>query len=168
MLRALRRLAQAQAQAGAGTWSPSLPALPRSLLPARAPFGSVAAKTAATPPWARLPDRASEWALSRLRPNYDRLLGVRYGPRFTLINAVGVTQPRWARAMSLLLAEALTRGDPHVAWCFSSPITQVCVLVGWTGGGGGVRGTDGASGRPLAHPHSCPMHHLPQPPNQTS
>ncbi|RMZ56252.1 hypothetical protein APUTEX25_002442, partial [Auxenochlorella protothecoides] len=114
----------AQAQAGAGTWSPSLPALPRSLLPARAPFGSVAAKTAATPPWARLPDRASEWALSRLRPNYDRLLGVRYGPRFTLINAVGVTQPRWARAMSLLLAEALTRGDPHVAWCFSSPITQ--------------------------------------------
>lgn len=45
--------------------------------------------------------------------------------RVAIVNALYTTQPstHWARLVSLLLAEAVTRGDP-LAWCYRIPVTE--------------------------------------------
>ena len=56
--------------------------------------------------------------------SYDyRVLGHGYNARVTLLNALNARQDAWARALSEVLSDALSRGDSRVAWCFSSPIT---------------------------------------------
>lgn len=78
--------------------------------------------------WARarevLPKRL-EWASQAVKPASDWVLGTGYNARIAIINALYAMQSstHWTRLMYLLLAEAVTRGDP-LAWCYSTPITS--------------------------------------------
>jgi len=59
-----------------------------------------------------------------IRPSYEWNLGTGYNARIAIVNALFTTQPstHWARLISILVAEAVTRGDP-LSWCYYVPVT---------------------------------------------
>ncbi|KAL4519108.1 hypothetical protein Ndes2526A_g00212 [Nannochloris sp. 'desiccata'] len=59
-----------------------------------------------------------------IRPSYEWNLGTGYNARVAIVNALFTTQPstHWARLVSILVAEAVTRGDP-LSWCYYVPVT---------------------------------------------
>lgn len=86
------------------------------------PYSSFAARI---PAW---PEAALQHHLKRasqkFKPSYEWVLGTGYNARVAIINALYMMQPstHWARLLSILLAEAVTRGDP-LAWCYQTPVT---------------------------------------------
>ena len=68
---------------------------------------------------------SSMFGWKSLYPSYEKVMGTGYSYRVAIVNALNAMQPatNWTRLLSLLLAEAVTRGDP-VAWCYSVPITE--------------------------------------------
>lgn len=91
---------------------------------------SYAAATAQRHYWTHVKGRlpAQAWQLPSpsqlVRPSYEWVLGTGYNARVAIINALYAMQPstHWARMLSLLLAEAVTRRDP-LAWCYTTPVT---------------------------------------------
>lgn len=63
-------------------------------------------------------------ASAKIKPSIDWVLGTGYNARIAIINALYTMQPstHWARLISILMAEAVTRGDP-LAWCYQLPVT---------------------------------------------
>jgi len=59
-----------------------------------------------------------------IRPSYEWTLGTGYNARVAIVNALFTTQPstHWARLISILVAEVVTRGDP-LSWCYYVPVT---------------------------------------------
>ncbi|PSC67852.1 ADP,ATP carrier [Micractinium conductrix] len=51
------------------------------------------------------------------------VLGRGYHAREAFCNAIYMT-PNWSKAVLLLLAERVTRGDPRFAWCYSTPVAE--------------------------------------------
>jgi aarF domain-containing kinase len=51
-------------------------------------------------------------------------MGTGYNARVAIVNALFTTQPstHWAKLISILVAEAVTRGDP-LSWCYYVPVT---------------------------------------------
>lgn len=71
----------------------------------------------------------NQWkiAAKAIRPSAERILriGDGYNARVFIINALyaAQTSSHWTRLLSLLMAEAVTRGDP-LAWCYDVPVTE--------------------------------------------
>lgn len=114
------------------TLAPSRPALLQS-------FASGAAGTKSQPAWRVFPSsrristspaasfrswKEVEQRLLRVTQKDAISAGYNYY-RVAIVNALYTTQPstHWARLVSLLLAEAVTRGDP-LAWCYRIPVTE--------------------------------------------
>ena len=105
---------------------------PKKQNPRASNFGTTAARVGEIARYWERSKSAKSWVLGKKWKNIypmtntdKKILGQGYNFRVTIINALNAMQPatHWTRLVSLLAAEALTRGDP-VAWCYSIPLTE--------------------------------------------
>lgn len=105
---------------------------PKKQNPRASNFGTTAARVGEIARYWERSKSAKSWVLGKKWKNIypmtntdKKILGQGYNFRVTIINALNAMQPatHWTRLVSLLAAEALTRGDP-VAWCYSIPVTE--------------------------------------------
>ena len=97
-------------------------------------FSSSNATTAATSSTSPGVATATSWKevqhllkrqINIILPSYEAALGTGYNARVAIVNALYSAEKstHWGRLVSILLAEAATRGDP-LAWCYNLPVTS--------------------------------------------
>jgi predicted unusual protein kinase regulating ubiquinone biosynthesis (AarF/ABC1/UbiB family) len=86
-------------------------------------FSKSSSSAAAVKSWKEVQHRLKRH-FEVIRPSYEWTMGTGYNARVAIINALYTTQPstHWARLVSILIAEAVTRGDP-LSWCYYVPVT---------------------------------------------